>query len=155
MSRHAFALISAAVLLPACQSHSASADAARADLAQWSGQDNGSDLPQTRVLRTADEWDGFWRQVKRERPRSLNTPREMAVVVQLGEKRTGGYGATILGAREEAGKLVVDYRETAPDPGMMVTQALTSPWAIALVPRSELPVVFRNTAAPRTSRHEK
>lgn len=49
------------------------------------------------------------------------------------------------------GAVRIDYRATTPEPGIMVTQALTHPWVVAVMPRSDLPVVGRNVAPERQS----
>jgi hypothetical protein len=106
-------------------------------------------------LRTPAEWTEFWRTVRREPPRALDPAREMAVVIHLGGKRTGGFTAEVVRTRVEDGTFVVQFRTTAPEPGMMVTQELTNPWATAIVPRSTLPVVFQDPAARPPARREK
>jgi hypothetical protein len=55
----------------------------------------------------------------------------------------------------QEGKLVVDYRESKPPPGAMVTDALTAPWVIAIVPRSDLPVATHRGEQPAPSVREK
>jgi hypothetical protein len=79
----------------------------------------------------------------------------MAVAVSLGQKRTGGYTVTITGTRVQEGKLVVDYHETKPPPDAIVTHALTAPWAIAIVPRSDLPITSRGAEKPNQPLREK
>lgn len=113
----------------------------------WTGYYGGRQSFSLLALRTADEWDAFWRQVQRPKPQSLDTAREMGVAVFLGQRNTGGYGVEILQVKAEGGKLVVEYRETTPSPDMMVTQALTTPWTVVVVPRSDLPLESRKTAA--------
>lgn len=149
------ALLLGSALFSACQSHSAPAPApepAHREIAQWSGPYGGGDAPATRVLRTADEWNAFWRQVGRDVPRPFDATREMAVAVHSGQKRSGGYTVAIANVGPQDGRLVVEYRETSPAPDMMVTQALTAPWAIAVVTRSELPVVFRQVGGTPPAR---
>ena len=107
-------------------------------------------MPGVRELRTTDQWQSFWQQVGREPPRVLDPSAEMAAAIFLGEKNTGGYAADVIGARVREGRLVIDYRESSPAPGAMVTQALTSPWVVAIVPRSELPVTANNLNPPRS-----
>lgn len=145
------ALLSSAFLFAACNAQpggggssgttpTSGTDPARAALTQWTGYYGGTQAPSVRVLRTAAEWDGFWRQMQRPSPRSLDPAREMGVVVFLGERRTGGYGVEIVRVAPRDQKLVVEYRESTPAPDMMVTQALTTPWAATVVLRSDLPV---------------
>ena len=155
MNRIRLLLFPGMALFVACHSQTAPSKSARAELEQWSGQQGGGDVPKTRLLRTAEEWNAFWRQVEGDRPRPLDASRELAVVMELGRKRTGGYSVEFVGTRVEEGQLVIQFRETAPEPGMMVTQALSSPWAIALVPRTDLPVVFENIGTRQPSRREK
>jgi hypothetical protein len=119
-------------------------------IAQWSGPYGGSSTGGLRELRTAEQWLAFWQQVGREPPRALDTSREMGIALFLGEKTTGGYGAEITGVRVHEGRLVMVYRESSPAPDAMVTQALTSPWVVAIVPRSEWPVTANNLNPPRS-----
>lgn len=111
---------------------------------QWSGQHGGTTTAGTRVLRTTDEWNAFWQQAGREQPTMPDFTRHMVVVISLGEKRTGGFAAEAIGVREENGRVVVQYRESSPQPGMMVTQALTSPWTAVLILRSPASVRSKN-----------
>jgi hypothetical protein len=137
-------------LITACATQPAMSGSGEGEIVQWSGQQGGGSVPSTRVLRTVGEWAAFWRQLDREPPRALDAGREIAVVVHLGERRTGGFGVELLAARAEGGTFVVEYRETVPEPGAMVTQALTSPWVAGVVPGTDLPVEFRRVAAPGT-----
>lgn len=86
----------------------------------------------------------MWQQVRREPPRALDVGREVGIAVFLGERATGGYSVDVVEARVQGANYVVTFRETAPRPGDMTTQALTTPWTIAVVRRSELPIVVRN-----------
>lgn len=144
---------------PACRSQPPPAEAknphARAEVSQWSGQHSGRDAAATEVLRSTDEWNAFWSKIEQPRPRPLDAAREMAVVIFLGGKRTGGFSAEFIGTRVQDGKYVVEYRETAPEPGTMVTQELTTPWTLAVVPKSDLPVEFRRAGQERPSRQTK
>lgn len=136
-----------------CSSHAASKGSAAVNT-QWSGAFSDHASTTTRVVKTQPEWDALWQQARREPPRALNATREMAVAVFLGERRTGGYTVEIVSTAEKGGKFVIEYREFTPPPDMMVTQALTQPWAIAAVPRSDLPVVFQKLPAAPQPRRE-
>lgn len=134
--------------------HSQPKDAASALRAQWSGPQGGGEVATTRVIRTAAEWDALWRQLERERPRALDPLRECAVLIAAGAKRTAGFGVEVRSAQVRDGTLIVEYRERAPEPGTMVAQMLTSPWAVAVLARPELPIVFQRSP-PAAARHEK
>jgi len=139
----------AATLTAACQSQSAlSRPSPRLEIVQqWSGQHGGSTTAATRVLRTADEWKAFWQEAGREQATTPDFTRHMVVVISLGEKRTGGFSAEAIGVHEENGNVIVQYRESSPQPGMMVTQALTSPWVAVLIPRSTAHVIAQKIGA--------
>ena len=139
-----FPFLLGAVIFPGCHRPAppaAASVATPAAITQWSGTRGGPEKAGTRTIRTAAGWEAFWKEVGREAPAPWTTDDPMAVAVFLGQKRTAGYSINITGSRIENGRLVIDYRETAPAPDTMVAQMLTAPWAIARVPRSELPVV--------------
>jgi hypothetical protein len=50
-----------------------------------------------------------------------------------GEKSTGGYSLAVESARLEGDRLTIRLRLEEPPPGAMVTQALTYPYAVAVV----------------------
>lgn len=52
------------------------------------------------------------------------------VLINIGEKSTGGYGIVVESVVEEADKIVIKIKETEPKPGTMVTTAITSPYAV-------------------------
>lgn len=135
-------------MLGACQVIEPAAGAAPAELEQWSGLRSGVTVTSHRVLRDAAAWNAFWQAVGMPAPRPFHPDREQAVAVFLGERRTGGYTVRVESAGSQAGRLVVTYRESRPPRGTFVTQALTSPWALVVVPRTELPVEIQS--APPT-----
>jgi hypothetical protein len=157
MNRLLFLFSLTSLSLAGCRSSSAPAPVGSTEpqIMEWAGQQGGGETAGSRVLRTTDEWTAFWKQVERTPPRPLDVTKEMAVVVSLGEKRTGGFSAEILNTSVEAGKLTIDYRETAPEPGGMVTQALAYPWYVKVVPRVELPTTIRKVDRRGPSRAEK
>ncbi|MFC4425586.1 protease complex subunit PrcB family protein [Deinococcus navajonensis] len=55
------------------------------------------------------------------------------VGVFLGQRSTGGYGVQVTGANVNGSALTLTARVTAPGPGSITTQALTSPWIIVRV----------------------
>jgi hypothetical protein len=108
---------------------------------QWRGQYGGGDLS-TQVATSSERWSRMWGMVGQETPRALDATREMGVYVAIGERPTGGYRVEVLRATEQGDALVVEYSVGAPG-DRVVTQAFTSPWVIAVLPRSSLPVRFR------------
>lgn len=61
---------------------------------------------------------------------------EHVVLTALGQKPTGGYSVTLAGAEIVDEELVLSVTVQAPKPGMMVTQALTTPCAAMAVTAS-------------------
>lgn len=65
--------------------------------------------------------------------------RELAVVVDMGERRTGGYGLTVTDVRMAGeAELRIELQVRRPGPGSFVAQVLTHPYAVAKVPRKNL-----------------
>ncbi len=135
MTRRSISLL-LAVLFPfaGCRAPSSSATPDEpAIVAEWSGQHGGAATSSTRVARDAGEWEALWRQIGREAPRSLDSERETADAVFLGQRRTGGYAVEEVKVRREDAAVIVEYRERAPAPDAMVTQVISSPWAVVVV----------------------
>ncbi|NMH29028.1 protease complex subunit PrcB family protein [Flavobacterium silvaticum] len=61
------------------------------------------------------------------------------VLLNMGEKNTGGYSITVESAQEFPDKIVVKVKETKPDG--MATMAITNPYAIVKI-NSKKPIVF-------------
>lgn len=69
----------------------------------------------------------------------IDWSREVAVVVDMGEQRSGGYGVSVLAARVAGPHRVeLELEVRRPGPGMFVTMAFTHPYAVARVDRDGL-----------------
>jgi hypothetical protein len=89
------------------------------------------------------EWSALWRAHAPDRPMpAVDWSKEMAVGVFLGTRTTAGYRVEIVGYRVEGGRVVVGYREAAPARGSITAQILTSPFALAAIPRRAGDVAF-------------
>jgi len=87
------------------------------------------------VARNQDEWAAAWRAHAAARPLpAIDWSKEIVVGVFAGSRTTGGYRVEILGYRREDGRTIVGYRETAPAPGALTAQVITSPFAIVTIP---------------------
>lgn len=64
----------------------------------------------------------------------------------LGQKPTGGYGASLLEAHAEGDTLYLTLNVRQPGPGSITTQALTSPWISVSVPGTYQRVVVQDSA---------
>jgi len=108
---------------------------------EWHGTQSAVRSERTAVARDPEAWRQLWDLAGREPPRTLPDD-AMAVAVFMAERRTGGYAVEIESVDREADGTVVRYRIRAPAPGSMVTQALTAPFVIRLVPAAPGEVRF-------------
>lgn len=112
------------------------------------GVQSGITTAGARTARTESEWSSLWADhasIYLPPPTlpAVDFGVHTAVFVSLGTRATGGYSLTVEDARVEGGQLVLDARETAPPAGAILTQALTAPYEIVLVPRTTLPIDAR------------
>ena len=110
---------------------------------QWHGQYEGGAEFATQALKTQDVWTRFWGHIGRPAPQALDETREMAIYIAVGERPTGGFVPKVISATEQDGKLVIVYADGAPSPESFVTQVITHPWVIAIVPKSTLKVEMK------------
>ena len=88
------------------------------------------------VARSDAEWRMLWSQHAGDRARpAVDFSKEMVVAIFLGTRPTAGFSVEIVGAREEGAMLIVSYRETRPQPGIVTAQVLTSPYHLVAVPK--------------------
>jgi len=111
----------------------------------FNGQYSQAVNPQTRVIRTATEWQTFWTNTfgTTQPVPQIDFNRNMAAVVLLGQRPTAGYNVIITGAEDVGNRIEVRYRATAPNPGDPVAQVITSPYSIAILPATNQAVAFR------------
>lgn len=113
---------------------------------QWSGTYSAQDAASRVVVRDTEGWKQLWRAMHGRRSPMPEVPqidfrKHMAIGVFMGTKPSGGYSVRITGiVRNE--KTMVSVREQSPGPGEMVTMALTAPYHVVVVPRSEEPIEF-------------
>jgi hypothetical protein len=118
-----------------------------AELPQWRGQDEGDSEFSVQIIKTQESWSRFWSRLNRPMPQALDESREMAVFIAVGERPTGGFKPRVVSATVRDGQFVVVYTDGKPSPETFVTQALTHPWVVAIVPKTSLPVVTQEQGA--------
>lgn len=107
------------------------------------GDQSSIDEARQSVARSPAELDALWRLHAPSRPQpKVDFAREMVAAVFLGMRPTAGFAIEIVGTREEAGALVVQYRERQPARGSFTAQVLTFAYAIVALPRREGAVRF-------------
>ena len=100
------------------------------------------------VFRTHEEMQKAWTADggKAEEMPKVDWDKEMVLAAFMGEKKTGGYRIEIskvaVDAPTNLAKMAVLVRKTAPGKGDMVTEALTYPTHLAVVPKMEAQVWF-------------
>lgn len=64
----------------------------------------------------------------------------------MGEKRTGGYSVAVRQVEiSPDGEIVVHVAERFPEPGQMVIQAITYPWELAAIDRTDRKITFKRS----------
>ncbi|MFV8355646.1 protease complex subunit PrcB family protein [Flavobacterium sp. XS1P32] len=64
------------------------------------------------------------------------------LVLNMGEKSTGGYSIGIDTVVETDKNIVITIKETSPEPGSMVTQAFTNPFCVVKI-NSKKDIIFK------------
>lgn len=64
------------------------------------------------------------------------------IVLNMGEKASGGYSIGIDSVIETDKNIIVTVKETNPDPGSMVTQAFTNPFCVVKI-NSKKEIIFK------------
>ncbi len=64
------------------------------------------------------------------------------IVLNMGEKTSGGYNIGIENVVETDKNIIVTVRETNPEPGSMVTQAFTTPFCVVKI-NSKKEIIFK------------
>lgn len=99
------------------------------------------------TIKTQSAWQNEWTAMKRGESPTPTLPlvdfdRYMLVAVFMGERNTGGHGIAMTKITETNTGLVVAVNEVSPGNGCMVTQALTQPYHVVQIPKSNKPVTF-------------
>lgn len=108
----------------------------------WSGQ-HSQNLEGTRTVYDAAEWAKVWRSLSSAPLPAVDFKTSQVVAVFLGPRDTGGYAAEITGAVPTPTALIVQWLERAPEPGVPGPDGATSPYALRVVPRTDLPVRYQ------------
>lgn len=89
------------------------------------------------------EWSALWRTHAPDKPLpQVDWAAEMVVGVFLGTRPAAGFRVEIVGYREEGGRVVAGYKETRPARDAITAQIVTSPYALAAIPRRGGDVTF-------------
>lgn len=88
------------------------------------------------VARTPAEFTALWREHAGDvKPPAVDFASRTVVAVFLGTRTSGGFSAEIVGTRESAGALIVQWRENRPGRDEVAAQVMTSPAIIVSIPK--------------------
>jgi len=108
---------------------------------------NGS-VARESVVRSPEEWGTLWASLPTKQAAPQVAFDQMMVVgVFIGNRPTTGYKVEITGARKEGDALVVLWKEVPPVAGSSVNATVTSPFAVAGLPRHDGPVRFEKAGS--------
>jgi len=99
------------------------------------------------VIRDQAAWQSLWSRLTANAMPAPALPavdfsKDMLVVAAMGTKGHGGYRIAVTAATEQAGGVTVEVTETSPGAGCMNAMMITSPIAVARIPRRDGNVIF-------------
>jgi hypothetical protein len=117
------------------------------------GASSGIREPTRIVVRASREWLLVWARhagsIGAVQAPPVDFSREMVVGVFMGERETGGYQVEIIGVERTASVLRVLYVTREPEPGAILTQALTQPFHLVRLARDDAFVSFIRESGAR------
>lgn len=125
------------VVLPGCKSQGSarpSTSTAISILRHQTGSDAGFKLPGVVLVKNAQQLQNMGSTELSKLDVSFD--KESLVVLALGEQKTGGYWARITGIQITGSTLWVQGIANRPAEGAVVTQAITYPYAVAVIAKS-------------------
>ncbi|HKR60992.1 MAG TPA: protease complex subunit PrcB family protein [Pyrinomonadaceae bacterium] len=114
------------------------------------------------VIKSRDEFSDFWKRLTAPAPPGQWVPplpeidflKEMVIVSAMGQRPTSGYWTIIDGACEVDGHVEVFVSNVEYSSCVGTLQVLTSPADAVRIPRTDLPIVFRETQVGCTQWHD-
>jgi hypothetical protein len=111
------------------------------------GAFSGITQPTEQVIKDKAAWEALWAKhaagaQPAEKLPQIDFPKEMVIFVAMGRKNTGGYKIQITKVEPVGDKLRISVLRSSPPPGAMAIQALTAPFDIVAVAKSDLKPEF-------------
>ena len=113
---------------------------------EWTGSQATQQVARRGIVTDQRGWEAVWSimqgsvEPKPETP-AIDFTEHMVIAVFMGRRSTGGYSTRITNI-EDKDKRVVRVRESQPPADGMTTQALTSPYHVVVVPKTDKAVEF-------------
>ena len=95
------------------------------------------------VIKNEQEYLELQSKFKELRNAQVNFSTDYIIAVFQGQKNTGGYGISINKIVDEGESMAVYVQESSPGGGCMVTMALTSPYSIVKIPKTDKKIIFK------------
>ena len=112
------------------------------------GQASGIEEPREVVVQTAAEWKALWQQhTQGQQMPPVDFAKSTVAAIFLGTRNTGGHRVLVTAVDRSGPDAVVAWHEERPGGGMMVTQALTSPFVIIRFDKATGAVKFKKGQA--------
>lgn len=108
---------------------------------EWAGPLSAAAVDMTLAVRDSRGWDILWQLIGSEQPGPLPAD-TMAVAVFAGPRTSGGYNVSIRDVVSVGNTVEVSFLETEPPADAAVTEVVTAPWALQLLPLRSEPVLF-------------
>ncbi len=108
------------------------------------GAHNALTQKQTRIVKSAGEWADLWNDMFPNQMilSAINFNEKMLIAVFQGQKNTGGYSIEITSMKEFDDYIEVNVKEISPGEGCLVTEALSSPYHIVEVKKTNKEIRF-------------
>lgn len=113
---------------------------------EWDGAYSAQPEAKRIVVKDEKAWEEVWQAMYgnvRPMPviEKVDFEANMVIAVFMGTRNSGGYGIRITGIDED-GKITAKVKQHSPPPDAMLTMALTAPFHVVVVPKSDKPVEF-------------
>jgi hypothetical protein len=108
------------------------------------GQASGIEEPKEIVVKTEAEWKVLWQQHSAgQKMPAVDFGKSTVAAIFLGTRNTGGHRVLVTAVTREGADVIVTWNEEQPGAGLMVTQALTSPFHIVRFDKTTGVVKFK------------
>ena len=100
-----------------------------------------------KVFEDSKDFEDALTMVNRNRQPGLMAPeidftKFRVALLHIGNRNSGGYAINVKRVEKTESNIIVYYKNQFPQPGQMVTMAITSPWTMVRFENHNLPVVF-------------
>ena len=114
-----------------------------AEVHEWHGNDTSVTHEGQVVVRTDEQWVHFWSEHHpHEVAPDVDFSRNMVIGIFVGRRPAEQFAVQILNVRPLPNAIVVDYRQVAPPPGTLAIDVSVYPYALKVIPKTNLPVKF-------------